>query len=149
MDANEHQCPKECRNGTVSLRGEGDLVLKEEVFQIVGCAMAVLNELGHGLLEKPYENSLAVELRSRSIPFTQQPRFEVVYKGVLAGEYIPDLTVGNTIVVDAKVIDRITNHELGQMMNYLRITGLTVGLILNFKRPRLEWQRVVLERSCK
>jgi GxxExxY protein len=120
------------------------LVLKEEVYAVVGCALEVLNELGSGLLEKPYENALAVELELQGIPFKQQPRFPVIYKDVSVGEYVPDLICHDQIVVDTKVIDRITNHELGQVMNYLKITGLKVGLILNFKRAKLEWRRVVL-----
>jgi GxxExxY protein len=56
---------------------------------------------------------------------------------------VPDLIAHEKLVVDTKVIDRITNHELGQMMNYLKITGLKAGLILTFKRPKLEWKRVV------
>jgi GxxExxY protein len=121
-----------------------ELALREEVFEIVGCAMEVLNGIGHGLLEKPYENALAVEFGLRAIPFQQQPRFDVVYKNVSVGEYVPDLIVRGQVVVDAKVIERITDHELGQVMNYLRITGLKVGIILNFRRAKLEWKRVVL-----
>ncbi|MCH7224682.1 GxxExxY protein [Haloferula sp. A504] len=121
-----------------------ELFLKEEVYGVVGCALEVLKGLGHGLMEKPYENALAVELGLQSIPFKQQPRFAVTYKEVQVGEYIPDLITHDQVVVDTKVIDRITNHELGQMMNYLKITGLKVGLILNFKRAKLEWKRVVL-----
>ena len=123
---------------------DDELVLKDEAFEIVGCAMTVLNELGHGLLEKPYENALVVEFGLQSIPVKQQPRYDIVYKGVNVGEYIPDLIVAEKIVVDTKVIDRIADHEIGQMMNYLKITGLRVGLILNFKRAKLEWKRVVL-----
>ena len=121
-----------------------ELFLKEEVYAVVGCALAVLKGLGHGLLEKPYENAMAVELGLHGIPFQQQPRFAVTYKDVQVGEYVPDLITHEQIVVDTKVIDRITTHELGQMMNYLKITGLKVGLILNFKRAKLEWKRVVL-----
>ncbi len=121
-----------------------ELVLGEEVYAITGCAMSVLNELGHGLLEKPYENALAVEFRLQNIPYEQQPRFPVVYKGISVGEYVPDLIVYGQVVVDAKVIERITQHEVGQVMNYLKITGLRVGLILNFKRSNLEWKRVIL-----
>jgi GxxExxY protein len=58
---------------------------------VIGCAMEVLNGLGHGLLEKPYENALVVEFTPRGIAFAQQPRYEVAYKGVTVGEYIPDL----------------------------------------------------------
>jgi len=123
---------------------EHELFLKEEVFEIVGCALDVLNGLGHGLLEKPYENALVVEFGLRKIPFAQQPRFKVVYKNVIVGEYVPDLLVRNQIVVDTKVIDCITPHEMGQIMNYLRLTKMKVGLILNFKHAKLEWKRIVL-----
>jgi GxxExxY protein len=121
-----------------------ELILKEEVYRIVGCAMEVLKALGHGLSEKPYENALAVEFRLQHIPFAQQPRFEVRYKGVSVGEYVPDLIAFDAVVVDAKVVEAITDHERGQMLNYLRITGHQVGLILNFKRAKLEWERIVL-----
>lgn len=112
--------------------------------EIIGASFEVLTSIGHGLLEKPYENALCVELRIRGIPFEQQPRFPIIYKSILVGEYVPDLIVYDRIVVDTKTIDRITDHELGQMLNYLRITKLSIGLILNFKRSRLEWKRVVL-----
>jgi len=120
------------------------LIGEEETRRIIGCAMEVLNELGHGLLEKPYENALTVECRLKGIPFKQQPRYEVLYKGVNVGEYIPDLIAFDQVVVDTKVIDKITDSEIGQILNYLKITGLKVGLILNFKRQKLEWKRVVL-----
>jgi GxxExxY protein len=122
-----------------------ELLLKEEVFEVVGCAMEVLNELGHGLIEKPYENALAIELGLRGIPFRQQPRFDVVYKGVCVSEYVPDLVCYDRLIVDTKVVDGIGNHEIGQILNYLKITGLQVGLLLNFKRAKLEWKRIVLE----
>ena len=123
---------------------EHKLLLKKEVFQVVGCAMEVLNTLGHGLLEKLYENALVVEFGLNGIPYQQQPRFDVFYKGVKVGDYIPDLIVFDQIVVDTKTIGRITNIERGQVLNYLKITGLRVGLILNFKKPKLEWDRLVL-----
>ena len=126
---------------------ERELLYREEAFKITGCAMEVLNELGHGLLEKPYENALVVEFGLRGIPVLQQPRYEVCYKGVVVGDYVPDLICYERIVVDAKVIERIGDHEIGQMMNYLKITGLRLGLLLNFRRAKLEWKRVVLERN--
>lgn len=118
--------------------------MKDEVFQVVGCAMEVLNTLGHGLLEKPYENALCVEFRQRNIPYQQQPRFPVVYKSVNVGEYIPDLIVFDQIIVDTKVIQALGNNEKAQIINYLKITGLRVGILLNFKYAKLEWQRIVL-----
>lgn len=117
---------------------------KEETHAIIGCAFEVLNELGHGLNEKLYENSLVVEFKRRSVAFDQQRRFEVRYKGDFVGEYIPDLLAFGKVVVDIKTIDRITDHERGQMLNYLRIINLPVGLILNFKHAKLELERIVL-----
>jgi GxxExxY protein len=115
-----------------------------ETEEVIGAAMEVVNTLGHGLLEKPYENALCVELGIRGLPFAQQPRFPVQYKTVRVGEYVPDIIVAGKVVVETKAIDQITAHELGQMLNYLRITRLPIGLIFNFKYARLKWKRVVL-----
>jgi GxxExxY protein len=123
---------------------EPKLLYRREVFQIVGCAIEVLNTLGHGIIEKPYENALAVEFQLRSIPFRQQQIFDVLYKGSKVGCFVPDLIGFSAIVIDTKVIDQITDHERGLMLNYLRITKLRVGVILNFKHPKLEWERLVL-----
>ncbi len=114
----------------------------EETEAIIGAAFEVLNTLGHGLLEKAYENALCVEFRLRGIPYEQQPRFEVTYKGEDIGTFVPDLIVYGKVVIDAKTIDRITDHEMGRMLNYLKVTSKPVGLILNFKYAKLQWRRV-------
>jgi len=123
---------------------KGELLLKDEVFQIVGCAIEVLNTPGHGLLEKSYENALVVEFGLRKILFRQQPSFDVVYKRQTVGVFIPDLIAFDSVVVDTKVIDRISDHERGLILNYLRVTGFRVGVILNFKHRKLEWERIAL-----
>ena len=120
------------------------LLLKEEVYQIVGRALEVLNGVGHGLHEKIYENGLAVEFKLCGIPYEQQKRFPVMYKGVQLGEYVPDLIAFASVIVDTKTIDKITDEERGKMINYLRITKLRVGLLINFKHPKLEWERIVV-----
>ena len=117
---------------------------QKETYEIIGCAMEVLNLLGHGLHEKPYENALVVEFKLRGIPHDQQKSFPVIYKDVQVAEYIPDLIAHDGIIIDTKVIDRITDHERGQMLNYLRITHQSVGLIINFKKAKLEWERIIL-----
>ena len=124
--------------------GESKLLLKAETEKIIGFAFEVLNEIGHGLNEKIYENSLSVLFKLNNIGFDQQRRFPVFFRGVEVGEFVPDLIAFGSVIVDTKVIDRITDHERGQMLNYLRITKLRVGLILNFKNARLEFERVVL-----
>ena len=131
MDTNGHEVGQKLLHG-------------ELVYSIVGCALEVLKELGHGLHEHPYENALVVEFGTKSLAVDQQRRFPVVYKGVQVSEYVPDLIVADAVVVDTKVIEHITDFERGQMLNYLRITGRRVGLIINFKKPKLEWERVVL-----
>ena len=87
---------------------------------------------------------MVVEFNEQQTPFRQQPRFPVIYKSVDVGEYIPDLIAFNVIIVDAKAIEKIGNNEIAQMINYLKITKLKVGLILNFKHAKLEWQRIVV-----
>jgi GxxExxY protein len=124
--------------------GESKLLLKAETEKLIGFASEVLNEIGHGLNEKIYENSLTVLLKLNGIAFDQQRRFPVFFREVEVGEFIPDLIAFGSVILDAKVIDRITDHERGQMLNYLRITKLRVGLILNFKHARLERERIVL-----
>lgn len=121
-----------------------DVVEKDLVFKIVGCALTVLNELGHGLREKTYERALCIELKQQGLAFGQQTIYPVFYRGEQIDEYIPDLLVAQKVVVEAKVVDQIIDEHRGQVLNYLRITGLPVGLILNFHRPRLEWERLVL-----
>ena len=125
-------------------KAEDKLLHAEMTHAIIGAAMEVLNELGHGLNEKPYENALMVEFGLRDIPCRQQPTFDVMYKGREVGLYIPDLIAFDTVIVDTKVVDYISDQERGQMINYLRVTGLRVGLIINFSKPRLEWERIVL-----
>jgi GxxExxY protein len=122
---------------------DADFSYKEETDAIIGSAFCVLNAIGCGFHEKPYENALVVEFQHRNITFQQQPRFPINYRGVKVADYVPDLIAFEKIIVDTKVIDRVTDREIGQMLNYLRITGLPVGLILNFKNPKLEFRRVV------
>jgi GxxExxY protein len=124
--------------------GEPPYVLKAETERIIGFAFEALNEIGHGLHEKIYENALTVLFKLNGIAFDQQRRFPVSFRGVEVGEFIPDLIAFGSVIVDPKVIDHITDFERGKMLNYLRITNLKVGLLLNFKKPRLEFERVVL-----
>src|SRR5437764_1305295 len=114
------------------------LLLKDEVFQVVGCAIEVLNTLGHDLVEKPYENALVIEFWLRKIPFQQQPPFDVVYKGQKIGIFVPDLIAFNSLVVDTKVIEKLSDHERGLMLNYLLITGLRVSAALDKFKGQLK-----------
>jgi GxxExxY protein len=124
-----------------------DFPLEAETSQIVGCAMTVLNTLGHGFLEKVYENALTIEFLHRGIAFQQQKAFEVRYRSAVAGKYVPDLVVFDSVIVETKTVEQIGPSEWGQVLNYLKLTGSPVGMILNFKHPLLEWKRVILSEN--
>ena len=123
-----------------------ELLLKNEVYAIVGAAMEVSNELGSGFLEPVYQEALELELDVRGIPFAAQVPIHIAYKGTrLSREYIPDLICFDQVIVDLK---RLTTVEDAQLLNYLKATGMPVGLLLNFGPPRLEWKRMVRTRSA-
>jgi len=113
-------------------------------YEVIGACMRVHNELGPGLREKPYENALAVELEEQGIDFSQQPVFPICYHGKVVGECIPDFSVCREMLLDAKSVDAIGDNERAQMLNYLRITRYKLGLVVNFRNARLEWDRLVL-----
>jgi GxxExxY protein len=114
----------------------------ELTYALIGCAMRVHNALGPGLREKPYENAMVIELeRSGFFPEPQKP-YPIRYLGKSVGDCVPDITVNEEILVDAKSIDSIGEGEVAQMLNYLRISRLELGLVINFKNPKLEWKRV-------
>jgi GxxExxY protein len=110
---------------------------------IIGAAMAVLNELKPGLDEKLYENALVIELAARGHTVEQQREYSVFYKGHFVGKLIPDLIVAGKVIVDPKVVTAFNDTHMAQMLGYLNITGLEVALLLNFKEATLTWKRVV------
>ncbi len=118
----------------------------ELTHEILGAAFEVSNGLGIGILEKPYENALVFELSLRGIKVDQQKQLQILYKTKEVGLYIPDLIANDKVIIDTKVIDKITNIERAQMLNYLRITSLELGLILNFKHLKLEYERIILDQ---
>jgi len=117
------------------------------VYQVVGCAMEVINELGHGLREKTYEKALVVEFKRNNILFSQQKIYRVYYKNVHIDDYIPDLLVNDGLIVEIKVVENICDEHIGQVINYLKISGCSLGLILNFKHSKLEWKRVIYTKG--
>ena len=122
-----------------------ELVEKELTYRIVGCAMAVLNELEHGLREKTYERALCIELRRQGLDFQQQHIYPIYYHGEHIDDYIPDLEVDDSLIVEVKTVEKIIDEHIGQVLNYLKITGMEAGVILNFKHAKLDWKKVVLQ----
>lgn len=123
-----------------------ELLLKDEVYQIVGAAMEVYWQLGRGFLEPVYQEAFEIELGRRGIPFESQERLYVRYKGLaLKSKYIPDLILFDQIIAELKVLERLTAREEAQLLNYLKATGMRVGLLINFgSKVRLEWKRYVM-----
>ncbi len=113
--------------------------------QVIGCAMEVSNTLGCGFLEKVYENAMAIALQNTGLAVEQQVRFEVQFANQPVGEYICDLLVERTVVVEVKAIKALDDAHFAQCMNYLKVTNLSLCLLFNFAKPRLEWKRIVRE----
>ena len=120
-----------------------DNKINDPIYQLVGCAMEAINELGHGLQEKTYEKALIVEFKRNNILCSQQKIYRIFYKNIHIDDYIPDLLVNEEIIVEIKVVANICDEHIGQVINYLRISGCALGLILNFKHSKLEWKRVI------
>ncbi|HMA33190.1 MAG TPA: GxxExxY protein [Chloroflexia bacterium] len=122
-----------------------EIVGKDEVYAIVGAAIAVHRELGAGFLEAVYHEALEIELRDRSIPFISQQTLAIRYKGhQLKKEYIADLICYDNIIVELKALDQLAGKEEAQVLNYLKATSFRVGLLVNFGSPhKLEWKRFV------
>ena len=123
-----------------------NLLYRDEVFEIIGAAIEVHKELGNGFLEPVYQESLQIELGLRHIPFIAQSRLHLFYKGIeLKKEYIPDFVCYDKIIVEIKALDRLTNIEIAQLINYLKATELKLGLLINFgSRGKLEWKRFIV-----
>jgi GxxExxY protein len=125
-------------------------VLHEEITQdIIGAAMAILNELKPGLDEKLYENALVIELLARGHTVEQQRAFPVYYRGQLIGTLVPDLIVDGKVIADPKVVTGFNDTHIAQMLGYLNITGLQVAVLLSFKEAKLHWKRVVNEKRME
>lgn len=111
--------------------------------RIIGCAFVVGNTLGVGFLEKVYENALVHELRKQGIKVEQQLPIKVWYDGAVVGNYQADLLVEGSVITELKAVTALDTVHFAQCMNYLKATGLTLGLLINFGSPRVEVKRVV------
>ena len=109
--------------------------------------MRVHNSLGPGLREKPYENALMIELAEAQLQAFQQRPYPIQHRGKTVGDCIPDITVGRQLLVEVKSVETIGESEIAQLLNYLRISGFELGVVINFKGPRLEVERLVRSRS--
>ena len=124
-----------------------ELIHKQEVYAIVGAAMEVYNELGQGFLEPVYQEALEIELGERRVSFEPQKELRIRYKGrVLKKTYTADLIAFGKVIVELKALDKLTSREESQLLNYLKATGLEVGVLINLgAEDKLEWKRLVVK----
>lgn len=120
------------------------IVEKDLVYAINACVFEVYRQLGHGFLEKVYENALIREFQAREIAVEAQVPFSVRYKGVIVGEYCADLVVDDKVIVEVKAVERLHPAHEAQVLNYLKATGKKIGLLVNFSHPKATVKRFVL-----
>jgi GxxExxY protein len=121
------------------------LILKDEVYTIVGAAMEVHREKGFGFSEPVYQECMEIELVCRKVPSEPQREMHLSYKGrPLKETYVADFVAFGKIIVELKALDKLTSREESQVINYLKASGLEVGVLLNFGASSLEWKRIVL-----
>ena len=116
----------------------------EITYAINGAVFEVNRLLGPGFLEKVYENALLQELRERGLEARNQAPIKVSYKGRVVGEYFADILVEGKVIVEIKTVERLDKAHEAQILNYLKATGVPVGLLVNFKQPKAEIKRMVL-----
>jgi GxxExxY protein len=126
-----------------------ELLFRDECYQIVGACLAVHKDKGNGFAEPVYQDALEIELELTGIRFDPQRNYPIHYRGrQLKHTYTPDLLCFDKIIVELKTAKALTDEHRAQVLNYLKVTGLQLGLLVNFgSHPRLEWERIVLTRS--
>ncbi len=120
------------------------MTINDITYKINGAIFEVNKILGPGFLEKVYENALVIELRNRGLITESQVPIKVEYKGKGVGEYIADLIIEKSVIVEVKTVDALSNAHKAQILNYLKATGISVGILVNFNKNKADIQRMVL-----
>ncbi|MEZ4720965.1 MAG: GxxExxY protein [Flavobacteriales bacterium] len=121
-----------------------ELVYKQEVYDIVGACMEVHKQLGHGFLEAVYGDALVIEFEQRKISYNREVKFDIDYKGqTLTHKYVADFIVFNKIVLEIKAAAFIVDEHIAQCLNYVKASGLRLGVIVNFGREKMEYKRLI------
>jgi GxxExxY protein len=119
--------------------------INDITYAIRGAIFEVNNVLGPGFLEKVYENSLLVELEKRGYKAKAQVPLKVQYKNIVVGDYFADLVVEDRVIVELKTVDSLDRIHEAQLLNYLKATGIKIGLLVNFKHQKADIKRLVLD----
>lgn len=116
---------------------------KELTDRVIGCSYKVHNELGAGFLEKVYQNALAIEFKEMGISFEQECPLCVSYHGQIVGEYVPDFIIDRKVIVELKAVSMLSSPHEVQLVNYLKATGLRIGLLINFGKSVVVKRRIL------
>jgi len=120
-----------------------EFLYKEITEQIIGAAFEVYKVLGYGFLEKVYHKALVVELKLRRLPIEEEYAIKVIYKNETVGEYYADIFVERKVIVEIKVDDKYNSQHEAQLLNYLKATGIKIGLVINFGKSKCEFKRLI------
>ncbi|RPJ09542.1 MAG: GxxExxY protein [Spirochaetaceae bacterium] len=123
------------------------IIHRELSDQLIGLSYTVHNILGPGLLESAYEEGMVWELKHANIPFERQKVYPLNYKGDIIGGYIADLVVDNKVILELKSVAALNSVMDAQLINYLKLSGIPVGYLINFQGTRVEWRRLVGRRE--
>ncbi len=109
---------------------------------ILNCCFEVMNELGPGFLERVYKNALLMAMKEKGLQVEAERPYNVIFRGKIIGRYIADLVVNDTVIVELKCCENLISEHQAQLFNYLKVSGLPVGLLVNFRRRKLDWNRL-------
>ena len=120
-----------------------DLIFPQESYEIIGAAMNVHNALGRGFVEKVYQEALAIEFQEKGIPFQREVEIHAVYKGnALSATFIPDFICYDKIIVELKAVQELDDMHRAQALNYAKVAGMKMALLINFGESRLVAERL-------
>jgi GxxExxY protein len=125
------------------------LLYEELSAKVLGACFEVMNELGAGFLEGVYQKALLIALQQKGIKAIPQFPLEVSFRGQVIGNYFADILVEDKIIIELKTVSVLIPEHQAQVINYLKATGIEVGLLVNFARPKLEYKRVSFEKTLK
>lgn len=125
-----------------AMKEEKELPHSELTRAILGCCFEVMRELGPGFKEKVYRNALSIAMSQKRLQVDVEKSYEVIFREKIVGQYYADLVVNQTVIVELKCCDKLNSEHQAQVFNYLKVSNLPVGLLVNFQCRKLEWKRL-------
>lgn len=115
---------------------------------ILNCCFEVMKEVGPGFVENIYKNALLIVMKQKGLKVEVEQSYEVMFRGVCIGRYRTDLVIEETVIVELKCCESLGREQQAQLFNYLKVTQLPIGLLVNFRHGRLEWKRLQNNEAC-